>query len=229
MNKSWLLVGFSFLLLGTVYGVSTAVRKSREKALFSQAGNPQSLGDAGRSLATEKMKISPNNRRKGLIGELGIAAEIDRLSIKYGLIALHDLSLPDSKANIDHILITAKCIFVIDAKNYDGIIKISKSKNGNKRLRIGKSDQTKLADKLNYYAGEIKEFLDSELLEVQVVPLLAFYKAKFHEDSATSINGVKINIFGIENELLRYAKNKQAPIDMSQTARLILSRFPPKA
>jgi hypothetical protein len=204
------------------------IENSRKSKLKSHNGTSQIFGEAGKSLSSEKMRIRQSNRDKGLVGELGVAEYLADLAIEYGLTVLHDLSIPESKANIDHILITPKVIYVIDAKNYKGIVKISRGKDGTTRLRVGGRDQSMLAEKLKKYSEKVEEFLNSEDISVKIVPLLAFYRATFHEDSATSINGVTVNIFGIENELLRYANLKSPAINMEDVAKRLLSNFPPK-
>jgi hypothetical protein len=82
---------------------------------------------------------------------------------------------------------------------------------------------------LKTYANKVEAFLKSENVGVKVVPLLAFYKATFHDESQLTINGVTVNIFGIENELLRYANLKSPSIDIEQVAEKILGEFQLKA
>lgn len=204
------------------------IENSRKAKLRNHTGTSQIFGEAGNSLSSEKMRVRQSNREKGLVGELGVAEYLADLADEYGLTVLHDLSIPGSKANIDHILISSKAIFVIDAKNYKGIVKISRGKDGTTRLRVGGRDQSILAEKLKKYSEKVEEFLNSEGISVKIVPLLAFYQATFHEDSATSINGVTVNIFGIENELLRYANLKVPAMNIEDVAKRLLSNFPPK-
>jgi hypothetical protein len=209
--------------------ISKRVEKNRRASLKEQSGVAAIHGTAAHSLQTEKMNIRKVNRDKGVIGELGVAKDLEYLASEYGLTVLHDLSIPNSKANIDHVLITPKVVYVIDAKNYTGIVNVAPNKVGEKRLRVGSYDQTKLAEKLKTYSDTLSGYLKEEGIQVKVVPLLAFYRARFHDDSAVSINGVTVNVFGIENELLRYANIKSEEIDIEIAAKLILAKFPPKA
>jgi hypothetical protein len=209
--------------------ISKRVEKNRRTSLKEQSGVAAIHGTAAHSLQTEKMRIRKVNRDKGVIGELGVAKDLEYLAAEYGLTVLHDLSMPNSKANIDHVLITPKVVYVIDAKNYIGIVKVAPNKEGEKRLRVGSYDQTKLAEKLKTYSDTLSDYLKEEGIQVKVVPLLAFYRATFHDDSAVTINGVTVNVFGIENELLRYSNIKSEEIDIETVAKLILAKFPPKA
>lgn len=219
-----LLIG-AVLLLSVVVTISKRIENSRKKELRSKNSTASVHGVAAKSLQSENFRIRKSNREKGVIGELGVAADLEYLAEEYGLTVLHDLAIPGSKANIDHILITPKVVFVIDAKNYTGLVKVSAGKDGVKKLRVGGRDQTPLAGKLKTYATKVDAFLKSEKVSVKVVPLLAFYKATFHDESQLTINGVTVNIFGIENELLRYANLKSPSIDIEQVAEKILGEF----
>ena len=103
-----------------------AFRAYQIKSLRDQAGTKRVEGVAGNSLATEKMQIRKEARAKGLIGEEGVGSLLEELADEFGLIVLHDLSMPGTKANIDHVLIQKKAVFVIDAKNYEGRVNIKK-------------------------------------------------------------------------------------------------------
>jgi hypothetical protein len=201
-EMKFLLVACSLPLL--IILISKRIDANRRKSLRNQAGTTAIHGNAANSLQTEKMRIRKVNRDKGVIGELGVAKDLDYLASEYGLIVLHDLSMPDTKANIDHILVTSKVVYV------------------------GKYDQTKLADKLKIYSDVVSRYLKEEGIEVRVIPLLAFYNATFHKDSAFSINGVTVNVLGIENELLRYANIKSEEVDIEHVANRLLAKFPPK-
>lgn len=208
--------------------ITKRIDSGRRKSLREQAGTFSVHGNAANSLRTEKMRISKNNRDKGVIGELGVAKDIEYLAQEYGLKVLHDLSMPGTKANIDHVIVSSKVVYVIDAKNYTGIVKVAPNKAGVKTLRVGGRDQSAIVGKLKTYADAIENYLNSEGIEMKVLPLLAFYRAKFHEESSVSINGVTVNVFGIENEILRYAKLKAEEQNSEFVASLILKKFPPK-
>ncbi len=224
MKLLFLICSLPFLV---IY-ISRRIEKQRKIALKEIGGKAAIYGSAAHSLQTEKMQIRKSNRDKGLIGELGVARDLEYLANEYGLTVLHDLSMPGTRANIDHILITPKVLFVIDAKNYTGKVTIATGKDGIKRLRVGGKNQTPLAEKLRTYSDKVADFLTSEGIGIKVVPLLAFYQAQFHEESKLTINGVTVNIFGIENEILRYATAKNPSINIEEVAIKILENFPPK-
>lgn len=57
--------------------------------------------------------------RRGAAGEERLGGIVDALADQ-GVRALHDRRIPRSRANIDHIAISAAGVFVIDAKRYQG-------------------------------------------------------------------------------------------------------------
>ena len=56
---------------------------------------------------------------KGAVGEERLGARLDALA-SADVAVLHDRRIPNSKANIDHIVITPAGVWVIDAKRYRG-------------------------------------------------------------------------------------------------------------
>lgn len=226
MNSVFPFLFLSLLLLTAVVGTTQYLKHSRRKNLRGKSGVPQVHGVAARSLQSEKMRISQINREKGVIGEEGIAKVLEDLAREYGLVVLHDLSIPGQKANIDHILIQSNAVFVIDAKNYLGKVNVKKDSKGKFQLYVGRNKRTELATKLKTYAEKVENHLSSTGNMVKVVPLLAFYRAEFHPNSKYQIDGVMVNVSGIENELLRFDSRKGNDFDIRMLAEKILEEFP---
>jgi hypothetical protein len=59
------------------------------------------------------------NWRRGARGERRTARELDRLTDR-AWVVFHDLAVPDSRANVDHLAIGPSGIFLIDSKNWRG-------------------------------------------------------------------------------------------------------------
>jgi hypothetical protein len=57
--------------------------------------------------------------RRGVAGERRTARLLEPLE-RHGWVVLHDLALPGSRANLDHLLIGPGGVFVIDSKQYRG-------------------------------------------------------------------------------------------------------------
>jgi ribosomal protein L10 len=212
----------AFLSVSVLYGL---FRLYQLKKLKEQIDVTRIEGVAGNSLNNEMKGIRATARAKGLEGELGIAKILEDLADQYGFAVFHDLSIPGTKANIDHLVVQKKTVLVIDAKNYQGRVIIKKDSKGQWQLYVGKSKQTQLALKLKVYAEKVESHLKSEGVEVRVVPLLAFYNAEFHPDSKYVIQGVQVNVSGIKNELMRFAVRKGPEIDVNLVSDLILKEF----
>ncbi|SDH39884.1 nuclease-related domain-containing protein [Microbacterium sp. 77mftsu3.1] len=74
-----------------------------------------SIGRAGGSL--ENATFAPAATAKaGQVGEVRTAKALDELAVKRGFTVLHDLRIPGSKANIDHVVVAGSKVWVIDSK-----------------------------------------------------------------------------------------------------------------
>lgn len=54
--------------------------------------------------------------RIGAAGEQRVAAHLSRLAAKYPVAVLHDLDIPGSAANIDHVLVYGNRVMILDSK-----------------------------------------------------------------------------------------------------------------
>jgi hypothetical protein len=59
------------------------------------------------------------NWQRGARGERRTARQLDRLT-RHGWVVLHDLAVPDSRANADHLIIGPAGVFLADSKNWRG-------------------------------------------------------------------------------------------------------------
>ena len=112
----------------------------------------------------------------GAVGEERLGARLDSL-VSESIAVLHDRRIPGSKANIDHIAVTAAGIWVIDAKRYKGRPEL-KIEGGILRPRVekvlvGRRDCTKLVD------GVLKqiELVQEVVGDVPVTGALCFVEA----------------------------------------------------
>jgi hypothetical protein len=93
--------------------------------------------------------------RAGAIGEELVADSLERRCgdcCKF----LHDRRVPGSRANIDHIAITPSGVWVIDAKNYRGRIRVESTRKHGERLFIEGRNRTKLVDGLDRQVGLVR-------------------------------------------------------------------------
>jgi len=147
----------------------------------------------------------------GAKGEIGAGLELEKLAPLYGFKVIHDRLIPGSKANIDHIAITRSGIFVIDAKNYSGKIRIVDQagflETPNPNLYVGGRNCTNLVSKMHYQIDIVQRVLRNQSIEMPVRGVLAFYKGDWELLSSIFpqevIQGVLINNKGIEKILNR--------------------------
>jgi hypothetical protein len=59
------------------------------------------------------------NGQRGARGERRTARQLDRLA-HHGWVVFHDLAVPDSRANADHLVIGPAGVFLVDSKNWRG-------------------------------------------------------------------------------------------------------------
>jgi hypothetical protein len=59
--------------------------------------------------------------QRGAAGERRTARLLDRLT-RDGFVVFHDLAVPDSDANVDHLMIGPSGVFVIDSKQWTGSV-----------------------------------------------------------------------------------------------------------
>jgi hypothetical protein len=59
--------------------------------------------------------------QRGVAGERHTARFLDRLT-RDGYVVFHDLAVPDSPANVDHLVIGPTGVFVIDSKQWTGSV-----------------------------------------------------------------------------------------------------------
>jgi hypothetical protein len=64
--------------------------------------------------------------RRGAAGERRTARLLGQLE-RYGWVVLHDLAVPGSRANLDHLVIGPGGVFVIDSKQYRGRLQLDPS------------------------------------------------------------------------------------------------------
>ena len=142
----------------------------------------------------------------GAEGEVAFGKELDSLAIKYGFRVLHDRLIPRSRANIDHLAITKYGVFVIDAKNYQGVVRVKDSSSFFEKsapeLWVGKRNCMKLVAGVKNQISIVNEVLQGNSLMFPVVGVLAFNAAKWETfkilRSQLEVDGVLINSKGIE-------------------------------
>jgi Nuclease-related domain len=98
--------------------------------LTTQAGLPYGglIGLAVAALVGWRLRFRPSEQartwQRGAHGERQTARLLERLT-RDGFVVFHDLAVPDSPANVDHLVIGPTGVFVIDSKQWTGSVQQS--------------------------------------------------------------------------------------------------------
>jgi hypothetical protein len=109
--------------------------------------------------------------RRGAAGERRTARLLDPLE-RHGWAVLHDLALPGSQANLDHLMIGPGGVFVIDSKQYRGRLQVDPSG----RLWHGHSPLAPALRAVLFEADQTAQVLTDP--DVVVVPIMAVHGAQ---------------------------------------------------
>jgi hypothetical protein len=109
--------------------------------------------------------------RRGAAGERRTARLLDPLE-RQGWAVLHDLAIPDSRANIDHLVIGPGGVFVIDSKQYRGRLQLDPSG----RLWHGRFPLAPTLRAVSFEADQAAQVLPDP--GVAVVPVVAVHGAQ---------------------------------------------------
>jgi hypothetical protein len=109
--------------------------------------------------------------RRGAVGERRTARMLDPLE-RHGWVVLHDLALPGSHANIDHLAIGPGGVFVIDSKQYRGRFQLDPSG----RLWHGRHSLAPTLRAVSFEADQAAQVLPDP--GVAVVPIVAVHGAQ---------------------------------------------------
>ncbi len=85
----------------------------------------------------------------GAAGERTVAERLDQIR---GIRVLHDLAIPGTRANIDHVAVGGDAVWVIDSKKYHGRIDardVGRFPAHDQRLFVGRRDRTDLVDAMS--------------------------------------------------------------------------------
>jgi hypothetical protein len=109
--------------------------------------------------------------RRGAAGERRTAQLLGPLE-RHGWAVLHDLAVPGSRANIDHLVIGPGGVFVIDSKQYRGRLQLDPSG----RLWHGRYSLAPTLQAVSFEADQAAQVLTDP--DVVVVPIVAVHGAQ---------------------------------------------------
>jgi hypothetical protein len=109
--------------------------------------------------------------RRGAAGEQRTARLLAALE-RHGWAVLHDLAIPGSRANLDHLVIGPGGVFVIDSKHYRGRLQLDPSG----RLWLGRYPLAPILQAVSFEADRAALVLTDP--DVVVVPVVAVHGAQ---------------------------------------------------
>lgn len=125
--------------------------------------------------------------RRGAAGETAVAESLEKRLAGGPAIMLHDRRMPRGGGNIDHLAIAPTGVFVVDAKDWSGKVRVTTPLLGPSKLLIAGRDRTSLIDGLDRQVSAVHEALGSAGVAIQGV--LCFTKADLPLVGVTRIRG----------------------------------------
>lgn len=168
----------------------------------------------GRRRTTEAWRI-------GAEGEERLGLALDALE-DHGYHVFHDLGIPRSKANIDHLVIGPTGVFVIDSKNYSGTLTWSKN-----TLWHGRFPLTKKLSTIRWEAGKVIQALGEEEVPIRAMMCVlgaSTPKSWMVVDEVTVVRGPARLIKGILD-----SPAVADPVVLARIASLVETAFPAHA
>jgi hypothetical protein len=145
-----------------------AAREARTRDRFGRLG--------GLVLALTDEPASTQAWARGAAGEEELARALDRVP---GIHVLHDRRVPETRGNIDHIVVGPGGVFVVDAKRYQGLIRVRDVGGllrADERLYVGSRDCSKLVENMGWQVEAVARALRSVPVEPlpPITPVLCF-------------------------------------------------------
>jgi hypothetical protein len=132
---------------------------------------------------------------RGAVGEVKLAAKLERWTADAEVVLLHDRRVPGSVANIDHIAVGPAGVFVIDAKRYKGRIAVERRgglfRERTQHLLVRGSDRTKLVDGIERQVEVVRGAL-GRYADVPVRGVLCFVDGDWPLLGTLEVRGVPV-------------------------------------
>lgn len=159
----------------------------------------------------------------GAVGEERLGAHLDSL-VSESVAVLHDRRIPGTKANIDHIAITAAGIWVIDAKRYKGRPAL-KIEGGIlhprvEKVLVGRRDCSKLVDGVLKQVELVREVVG----DLPVTGALCFVEADWPLFGG-AFTTRKVHALWPKRLAKLLTEAGEGPVDVPATREALASRF----
>ena len=175
----------------------------------------------------------PQSTRAWAVGARGEEKLAEAVAAVPGLQVLNDRRVPGTQGNIDHIVIAPAGVFVVDAKNYEGMVRV-RDRGGlfrtDLRLYVGGRDCSKLAEGMRWQVDAVAAVLATDAVESPppLTPVLCFVDAKWPIFRAPDeYAGVRLESVKSLRRLVT-AKSLLDPPTIVDVAQRLASAFPAK-
>jgi Nuclease-related domain len=149
---------------------------------------------------------------RGELGEAAVAAYLEKRTARGPTVLLHDRRMPGGYGNIDHLAIAPNGVFVIDAKNIKGKVRVVNPLFGAAKLMIRGRDRTKLIDGLDRQVHVVRRALTaSGHPNVSVHGVLCFVSADLPLFGTLTIRGDRL----LHRRALARRLNKNGPLQLA--------------
>lgn len=172
-----------------VAGASARREHARRKASREKRVRAKHPRIGGALLALRDDPTHETVWARGAGGEEHVAAMLTRFC-KSTVVVLHDRKVPKSRANLDHIAISANGVWVIDTKRYQGKATVHAPLFGKAKLIVNGRDQTRLIHSLGKQVTLVKGATND--LEVPVHGALCFVDTDLPLLRKLTLNGYPI-------------------------------------
>ena len=217
---------------GAVVGVAggSARRQYKSKAEWDEDAVISRFPKMGRFL--NLLNDDPQSTmawKQGAEGEEAVGEFLAAFAKTNGYLLLNDRRIRGSKANIDHILVTDKAVFVIDAKNYRGLVSVEYESFFSKKeiLKIDGKDRTKLVLGVQKQVSLVRDALEGEIGNTDSIQgVLAFFAADWPLISpAKQILDIKLNgRKGLVDLIQRHPKSEE--LNIKKISNILVRKFP---
>jgi nuclease-like protein len=160
--------------------------------------------------------------RRGAQGEQRTARLLAPLE-RHGYQVFHDLAIPGSAANVDHLVVGPTGLFVIDSKRYRGHLHYSAG-----RLWHGRRPLDRTLETLWWEATQVAETLGFGP-DLHVYPVLCVHVARLPWLRELLVDGIPVLAAGTLRPALRVIRQALSPEQVELVAAQVRAGFQPAA
>jgi hypothetical protein len=98
--------------------------------------------------------------QRGAAGERAVGDSLEKRLADGMVVLLHDRQMPRSRSNVDHLAVAPSGVYVIDAKDYTGKVRVERPLLGKPKLLVNGRDRTKIVDGLDRQVAAVRDAIN---------------------------------------------------------------------